>query len=210
MGLIRGIWSAWHRRKFTKCGKHFRLKGRRLTVEGHVELGDHVQLRDNCILRASNAGKIIFGTYCGCSWNCIIEANGLVEIGDYTGIAENVVIRDTNHAVQGTDDHWRLTPHIVAPIRIGKSCLIGSGCYINPGVTINDGAVIAPMSLVTRDVGNYEIWAGVPARRVGHRTKNLPEGVRKRYQELVEKYGVKAGRYGYEEKNVVKPAAEEE
>jgi acetyltransferase-like isoleucine patch superfamily enzyme len=196
----------YYARRFKKCGKRFRLKGSQLEVHGNVEVGDDVQFRDNCIFRTAGEGRIIFGNYCGCSWRCIIEAEGLVQIGDFTGIAENTVIRDTNHAVYGTDQHWRVTPHITEPIIIGKSCLIGSGCYIGPGVTIGDGAVLAAGSVVTKNIGEYEIWAGNPARLVAHRTKNVPVSVQRRMEELISKYGVKEGRHGYTEEGVAKPA----
>ena len=208
--IMRTLRNFLYSRKFKKCGKRFRLKGARLEVHGHVEVGDDVQFRDDCIFRTAGQGRIIFGNYCGCSWRCIIESEGLVQIGDFTGIAENTVIRDTNHAVYGTDQHWRVTPHITEPIIIGKSCLIGSGCYIGPGVTIGDGAVVSAGSVVTRNIGEYEIWAGNPARRIAHRTKDIPVTVQKRMEELISKYGVKEGRHGYTEDGVKKPVAEKD
>jgi hypothetical protein len=41
---------------------------------------------------------------------------------------------------------------------------IGHGAFIMPGVTIGNGAVIGAMSVVTKDVPNYSIVAGAPAR----------------------------------------------
>lgn len=47
---------------------------------------------------------------------------------------------------------------------IGNDVWIGRDATIMPGVTISDGAVIGAHSVVTRDVGPYEIVAGNPAR----------------------------------------------
>ena len=199
---VRAWRTVWHGRKFAIKGKGCRFPGKYLEVDGHVELGENCRFRDNVVLRTKGQGKIVFGTYSGCSYYCILEATKYIQIGSFTGIAEFAVIRDTNHFVIGTDQHWRLTPHIAEPIVIGDCCLIGSRCYINPGVAIGDGAVIAPGSVVTKDVGPLEVWAGNPARKICHRTQGVPESMRKRYEELLGTYGLKENRYGYTEDDI--------
>lgn len=52
---------------------------------------------------------------------------------------------------------------------IGNDVWIGSHCLIRGGVSISDGAVIGMGSVVTHDVGAYEIWAGNPARLIRKR-----------------------------------------
>lgn len=52
---------------------------------------------------------------------------------------------------------------------IGNDVWIGGDCLIRGGVTIADGAVIGMGSVVTHDVGPYEIWAGNPARMIRKR-----------------------------------------
>jgi acetyltransferase-like isoleucine patch superfamily enzyme len=175
------------------------LKGRFLEVDGHVELGDYCKIRNNAILRTTGGGKILFETYAGISYNCFIEARTVIKIGRFTGIAEFTVIRDTNHAVLGTADHWRLTPYISQPIVIGDSCLIGSHCYICPGVAIGDGAVVAQHSVITKDIGPLEVWAGNPARKVAHRVHGVAESMQTRYQDLLNRYGLRLNRHGFQE-----------
>ncbi|NIA13403.1 MAG: hypothetical protein GWP08_04930 [Nitrospiraceae bacterium] len=196
MSIISRKWRTWkHGRKFTKIGKGCRFPGKRLTVDGHVELGDHCRIRDNVILRTNDDGRIVFGERSGCSFYCIFEATELIQIGARTGIAEFTVIRDSHHMVIGTDRHWRLTPLVAQPVIIGTDCLIGSGCYIMPGVTIGDGAVIQARSLVQNNVGPYEVWAGNPARRLCHRTENVPAPLLRQCQKLMEEHGFKEDRY---------------
>lgn len=175
MSSIVRKWRTWrHGRKFAKIGKGCKFPHKYLEVDGHVELGDYCRFRNNVIMRTTDKGKIVFGNRSGASYYVYIEANNLVQIGDFTGIAEFTVIRDTNHLVYGTDAHWRYTPIVSEPVIIGNGCFIGSRCYIMPGVTIGDGAVIQAGSVVTRNVGPFEIWAGYPARKVAHRTENVP------------------------------------
>ena len=193
---LTGLWRTWrHGRKFAKKGKGCEFPAKFLEVDGHVELGDGCRFRNNVILRTRKDGKIVFGNRSGCGYYCIIEANSLVQIGNFTAIAEFTVIRDTNHVVYGTEQHWRYTPQISKPVIIGNECLIGSRVYIGPGVTIGDGAVVHAGSLVTKNIGPYEIWAGMPARRVGHRTKNVPEAELERTRKLIEEYGLGRDRH---------------
>lgn len=196
MNSVQQAWLNWkHGRKFAKKGKGCRFTGRFMEVEGHVELGDYCRFRNNVILRTNAGGKIVFGDRSGCSYYVYIEARTLIQIGNFTAIAEFTVIRDTNHLVYGTDAHFRQTPLIAAPVTIGNNVLIGSRCYINPGVTIGDGAIVNAGSIVTKDVGPLEVWAGAPARKVGHRTKDLSPERMAMAQQLIEKYGIKDDRH---------------
>lgn len=63
-------------------------------------------------------------------------------------------------------------PHIQAanpPTWIGNDVWIGAYAVILPGVTIGDGAVIAAGAVVTKDVADYSIVAGVPAQHIRYR-----------------------------------------
>lgn len=44
---------------------------------------------------------------------------------------------------------------------------------ILPGVTIGKGAVVCAGSVVTKDIPDYSIVAGIPSKIIGHRTKEL-------------------------------------
>lgn len=64
-------------------------------------------------------------------------------------------------------DFKRSTRPVVAKItHIGNDVWIGHGAFVLPGVTIGDGAVIAAMSVVTKDVPPYAVVAGSPAKVV--------------------------------------------
>jgi len=59
------------------------------------------------------------------------------------------------------------------PVIIGDHVWIGYRAVILPGVSIGEGAVIAAGAVVTRDVEPFAIMAGVPARKVADRPRNL-------------------------------------
>ena len=49
---------------------------------------------------------------------------------------------------------------------IKKGAWIGAGATIMPGVTVGKYAIVGAASVVTRDVGDYEVVVGSPARLV--------------------------------------------
>jgi serine O-acetyltransferase len=53
---------------------------------------------------------------------------------------------------------------------VGDDVTVGAGAVILGGVTVGDGAFIGANAVVTKDVGKYEIVAGVPAVVIGHRS----------------------------------------
>jgi non-ribosomal peptide synthetase-like protein len=101
----------------------------------------------------------------------IVADQNLIEIGDDTVIGGDVTL--VCHAAE----RGQL---VTAPVRIGSRVTVGLMAVIFPGCTIGDGAVIAAGAVLSKGarVGPGEIWAGVPARRVGRRrpTARTPEG----------------------------------
>ena len=61
-----------------------------------------------------------------------------------------------------TDADWEVTP-----ILVRHGAAIGANATILPGVTIDRWAMVGSGSVVTRDVGAFELVAGNPARRLG-------------------------------------------
>ena len=83
-------------------------------------------------------------------------------------IASGVRFIDHNHGI-GAGSLIREQRGAEAAIEIGRDCWIGVNAVILKGVKINDGAIIGAGSVVTKSVPSLEIWAGVPAKRIGSR-----------------------------------------
>lgn len=92
----------------------------------------------------------------------VVADQNLISIGDDTVIGGDVTL------VAHVAERGRL---LTAPVRIGRGVTVGIMAVILPGCEIGDGAVIAAGAVLSKGsrVGSGEIWAGVPARRVGRK-----------------------------------------
>jgi tetrahydrodipicolinate N-succinyltransferase len=67
----------------------------------------------------------------------------------------------------------RFTDPFVAPIRIGRHAVVGTNCVVLPGCTLGDGAVVGALSLVKADLEPWSVHAGIPARLLRPRSRNV-------------------------------------
>ena len=97
-----------------------------------------------------------------------IDVSDRVTVGNGVLIAPRVFITDHQHSV-AKGNQIRLQGCRNSPIVIEDDAWIGTGVTVLPGVQIGRGAVIGAGAVVTKDVPPYEIWAGVPAVKIGQR-----------------------------------------
>jgi acetyltransferase-like isoleucine patch superfamily enzyme len=102
----------------------------------------------------------------------------VVSVGKFCSIADNVrIIIGGDHRIDwiSTYPFGALIKDIVknpsytsskGDVRIGNDVWIGRDVIILSGVTIGDGAVIAARSVVTKNVNDYEIVGGNPAKHI--------------------------------------------
>jgi putative colanic acid biosynthesis acetyltransferase WcaF len=89
---------------------------------------------------------------------------GPIELGRWACISQEAYLCTGTHKL---DDP--MLPLQVAKISIGQQTFVGARAFVLPGVTIADGAVIAAAAVVTKDVPEWSIYAGNPARLIGRR-----------------------------------------
>lgn len=110
----------------------------------HTDFGKNISVGKNVFI---NAG-------------CKFQDQGGILIDDGALIGHNVVLATLNH-----DFHPNKRANMVpAPIKIGKNVWVGSNTTIVPGVSIGDGSIIAAGAVVTKDVPENVVAAGVPAK----------------------------------------------
>jgi len=100
--------------------------------------------------------------------NVLLDGRGKLTIGNDTDIATGVKIWTMEHD-PNSETHAERT----SEVRIGHHVWIASSVQVMPGVTIGDGAVIAAGAIVTKDVPEKAIVAGIPAKVIGQRNNSL-------------------------------------
>jgi len=166
------------------------ILGRGLTVRhpGRIDFGDNVavddyvfidasgsgdigvQLRDGVILSRNCSvlgkdGHVVFEERADIGCNCVFASVAGITVGAATIIAGNCYIGG------GRYYHDRLEPAIMdqgvysrGEIVVGEKSWIGSGAVILDGVRIGRGVIVGAGSVVTKDVPEYAVVAGVPAK----------------------------------------------
>lgn len=91
-------------------------------------------------------------------------------IGDYAMLAPRVAIVGDDHKwdVPGTPVQFSGRP-AQSTTYIGRDVWLGYGVIVMRGLQIGEGAVVGAGSVVTRDIPPYEIWGGVPAKKLRDR-----------------------------------------
>lgn len=141
----------------------------RATDGGRIQIGDRVVLSRHVEVIAQRGSVTIGdGAFIG-PWTLIV-AKGGVSIGRDCLIAERVTIRDQDHRIHRIGDRTISRAGFeVAPVFIGDGVWIGAGAVVLRGVSIGRGAVVAANAVVTRDVREFEIVGGIPAKVIGMR-----------------------------------------
>ena len=104
--------------------------------------------------------KLVIGDNVFINSNCLAMARGGITIEDDVMLAANVQLLSNNH------DEYNRNVLLCKPIHIKKGAWIGAGATILPGVTIGEYAIVGASAVVTKDVGDYEVAVGVPAKIV--------------------------------------------
>lgn len=112
-----------------------------------------------------NTGRnLIIGDDVDFAKDVLITTEGGVEIGDRTLIGYRTQILSVNHSIPPVGERIPISGDVYKTVHIANDVWIGAGCIILPGVTIGEGAIIAAGSVVTKDIQENTIAAGIPAK----------------------------------------------
>lgn len=101
--------------------------------------------------------------------HCFLDGRAPLTIGNHVGIASQTLIYNDEHNLNSPD-----YGNSFGPVTISDYVFIGPRVIILPGVTIGRGAAVAAGAVVTKDIPDFEIWGGVPAKKISNRQITNP------------------------------------
>lgn len=136
--------------------KLFKKTGKDITIKHGAYFGD---------------GKnIVMGDYSQLGIDCKVE-NDLI-MGDYVLMGPEVVIYSSSHEYKNIDVPIMLQgAKQINPVTIGNDVWIGLRTTIMPGVKIGNHVIIGSGAVVTKDIPDYAVVGGVPAKIIRYRNK---------------------------------------
>lgn len=136
------------------------------TVGEETRIAHHASIQFSTIGRLTAIGRYAkithstIGAYCAISWSCVINAISH-PYSHLTISAFPYVPHVGGFVKERTQDYEEVT--------IGNDVWVGAHAVIMPGVRIGNGAVIGAGAVVTKDIPDYAIAVGVPAKIVKYR-----------------------------------------
>jgi acetyltransferase-like isoleucine patch superfamily enzyme len=121
----------------------------------NIFLGRNSRINQYCCVWASENSKIIFG--------------------DNVAMGPGVKIFSSNYQTTDINVPIILQPFVEKDIIIGNDVWLGANSVIVAGVKIGDGAIIAAGSVVTKDIPEYVIAGGIPAKPIKSRKGDSKE-----------------------------------
>ncbi len=105
---------------------------------------------------------------------CEFNIHEKIVIGEQAMISAGCRFIDTDHGFADRSVPMYGQMCRKAPIEIGADVWLGANAVILRGVTIGRGAIVAAGAVVTKPIPEFEIWGGVPARKIGVRPGGPP------------------------------------
>lgn len=127
--------------------------------------------RHSTVLRGTQvhwARLITMGSRSVVSWRVVLDGRGGIDIGDDVVIASDVQLITAEHLISSPTFEARF-----APITINRYAWLGTRCMVFLGVTIGEGGVVAGGGVAVRDVPDYVVVGGVPAKPIAERNRDL-------------------------------------
>lgn len=143
-----------------------------------LEVGDNVRIDDFTTI----SGKVKLGDYIHIAQFCgLYGGDEGILMDDFSGLSSRVVIYATSNDYSGESLTNPMVPMKYKQadknqtVHLEKHAIVGTTSVILPGVTIGIGSSVGAMSLVTKSLEPWGIYAGSPAKKIKNRSKHLLE-----------------------------------
>lgn len=133
-----------------------------------MELGDAVFIGAQTMIQGRFDGTCRIGSHVWIGPHAYFDARNLI-LEDYVGWGPGAKVLGSAHTGQPLDVPIIATELTIEPVVIGYGADIGTNATILPGVHVGAHSIVGAGAVVTADVPEYSVVAGVPARIIRHR-----------------------------------------
>lgn len=138
----------------------------------YIEVGHNVKIKKNSRIECFSmfGGKeyeprLIFEDGVIVGFNCTFFCTDTLRIGHDTILAGGCMVTTENHGINPESAlPYHAQPLTSAPVSIGNGCWLGQNVCVLPGVKIGCKCIIGSNAVVNKDIPDYSIAVGVPAR----------------------------------------------
>jgi acetyltransferase-like isoleucine patch superfamily enzyme len=162
----------WLKMQGMQLGANSKIGKIRVQVPEQVQIGSNCKLEDDVRLRAGGPWKQAFieiGDHSFIGHSTQVNVGNEFKIGRNCMIAPLCVFSDAHHEFIDVTIPMNQQRCLYNSIEVKDDVWMGSGCVILGGVTIGTGVVIAAGAVVNKSIPDYEIWGGVPAKKIKSR-----------------------------------------
>lgn len=145
----------------------------------YIHLGDKVTIRDGARIEAVSEWNgmkynptLIIGSGTTIEQNLHLTFASNLVIGENCMIMANAMITDISHQYDNIGMPPMKEDVEIKETKIGDRCFIGKNACIMPGVTLGKDVVVGANAVVTKDVPDYCVVVGIPAKVIKIRGKN--------------------------------------
>ncbi len=166
-----------YRGRLQTDGICFICPGVRLEIgrDARLVLGRWVWIGQGSKIRV-HEGEVSIGAKTVMGQECTISAYQRVSIGRECIIADRVMLIDFDHGVVEVDRPIREQGIYKRDVHVGHNVWLGYGACVLRGVTVGDNSIVGTGAVVTKEVPQNAVVAGVPARVI--RMREHPSSMR--------------------------------
>lgn len=161
---------------FAALGQNVRISDRAAIYgASDMRIGDHSRIDDFCVI----SGRVEIGRNVHIAPFCLV-AGGVpgVVLEDFVGLAYRVSVFAQSDDYSGATMTNPTVParfkrELQAAVWLGRHTIVGAGSIIGAGVALGEGTSVGAASLVLKSSTPWTIIAGIPARKLKDRQRDL-------------------------------------
>lgn len=163
---------------FKSVGRDVRISDKASIYNAaNISIGDNVRIDDFVVLSAGHGG-IALGSHIHIAVYTSLIGAGAITIGDFANLSSRVSIYSSSDDYSGESMTNPMIPARYKKVSdlavvIGRHVIIGCGTVVLPGAELAEGVAVGALSLLSGQYEAFSIYAGIPAKKIKDRQRNL-------------------------------------